>query len=1182
MPKPGVLAEPILVGREKELEELQSFLDSAVAGKGKTVFVSGEAGSGKSRLVREFLNIARLKGVGVMAGWCLSDAAAPYFPFVEAFNAYFGSFEQEETASLQRGAPVSLSDAAQIVSGELGAAAWLTGAKAAEKLGKPQVISPQVWKDQVFVGVAKALHEVCVQSPIVLFLEDVHWADSASLALLHYIARVVDNSERILVLATFRSEELTADAEGHPHPLAETLRAMRREDIFTEIRLPNLSQANISEIALNMLGGSLQLSLAEKLATESRGNPLFVVESLRMLHERRSLVQENNEWHLAMDELLIPSKIKDIILRRLAALKFSQRRVLDAASVIGEKFDVKLLSAVLGLQSLEVLETLNVIAHSTSLVSFEEDCYRFDHARSRETLYNELSPPLKRAYHGKIAEMLESIKSAAPLISDLAYHFAQAGNEDKAVKYALKAGSNDLEKFSNSQAINHFKYVLETIGQDQERSKERILALDGLAEAYVACSLFSEATKVYEQLSCIATGVLKLKALRKAASAAIFQGNVDLGARLVAEAEPYVELDRLEKARLLEVRAELCGVKGQLLPAMESGRQALQIFEEEHSIPDIAQCLYGQGFGNALNGQYEKGLANGLLSLALYDEIGDLRQQIRMHYMVGDTFGLCFLLEESIDLLEKGIEIEEKFKLGDFADLTRMYSALGVALVGKGAWKQGLSKYFKAVEFAEKTDSAFLRGFAYSRIVVSAIDHEDFKLGEKYYEKLMDLPSQALQSGWVALAQTKAYYYAAKGDKEMAMKCFNEHLDLVKSWRGPSGQSAAIVEVGTKVAYSKFLLLEGKDEEAASVLRDADKIRTDTQKRFEHVNLYASFMAPRQAAVGQVFDVRFDFVNVSRRSAFLANIQDVLPKEFQVAASQPEILRDGSSIHLKENKLEPFTVETIKLTLQTTKVGTFDLSPKVVYVDDLGQTKTSAPRPITITVKSAEPTFEALPGRVTTGSAELDRLLLGGIPENYAVILASPSSDERALLVKRFLEVGAGAGETTFYLTGEVGSGKAWAEKHQSNFCIVLCSPRADAITKNYSNVFKLKGVENLTEIDITLTRALRTLDSGVGGPKRACIEIISDVLLQHRAVVTRKWLIALLQDLKARGFTTLAVVDPKMHPPEETHAIISLFDGEIEISENASAKTLRVKKLANQRYVEDEIPITKEKPSAL
>ncbi len=200
-----------------------------------------------------------------MAGWCLSDAAIPYFPFVEALNTYFASFDEETTSPQQPGASLGPAGTMQRVGEEHGITAWLTGPRPTDKLGKLETLSPQVWKDQVFAGIAKTLHSISTHEPIILFIEDVHWADSASLALLHYLARAVNNSERILVLATFRSEELTADAEGHPHPLAEALRMMRREDLFTEIKLSSLSQSNISKIAENMIGGTLEPTFAEKL-----------------------------------------------------------------------------------------------------------------------------------------------------------------------------------------------------------------------------------------------------------------------------------------------------------------------------------------------------------------------------------------------------------------------------------------------------------------------------------------------------------------------------------------------------------------------------------------------------------------------------------------------------------------------------------------------------------------------------------------------------------------------------------------------------------------------------------------------------------------------------------------------------------------------------------------------------
>jgi KaiC/GvpD/RAD55 family RecA-like ATPase len=227
----------------------------------------------------------------------------------------------------------------------------------------------------------------------------------------------------------------------------------------------------------------------------------------------------------------------------------------------------------------------------------------------------------------------------------------------------------------------------------------------------------------------------------------------------------------------------------------------------------------------------------------------------------------------------------------------------------------------------------------------------------------------------------------------------------------------------------------------------------------------------------------------------------------------------------------------------------------------------------------------ALPGRISTGYDDLDNLLLGGLPKDYAVILASPSCDERDLLIKRFLEAGVRKGQPTFYITIEATGVRTLAEEFQSNFYVFVCNPRADLMTKSLPNIFKLRGVENLTDIDIALTKALQITDTSKSGPQRACIEIISDILLQHHAVTTRRWLVGLLPDLKSKGFTTLAVINPQMHPQEEVQAILGLFEGEIRIFERETKeglqKFLRIRKMYDQRYLENELSLKKERLEA-
>jgi KaiC/GvpD/RAD55 family RecA-like ATPase len=212
--------------------------------------------------------------------------------------------------------------------------------------------------------------------------------------------------------------------------------------------------------------------------------------------------------------------------------------------------------------------------------------------------------------------------------------------------------------------------------------------------------------------------------------------------------------------------------------------------------------------------------------------------------------------------------------------------------------------------------------------------------------------------------------------------------------------------------------------------------------------------------------------------------------------------------------------------------------------------------------------------------ADLDKLLCGGIPENFAIALTVHSPDERESLIRSYLEAGVGKGETTFYLTLNPGDAVSLVDKLQKDFYLFVCNPNADLIVKNLPNVFKLKGVENLTDISIALTSAIRGLSPQAKGHRRACLDLVSDVLLSHHAVQTRRWLTALIPELKSAGFTTLAVVDPLLHSPEELHAILGLFEGEVNLyekeTEKGSEKYLRIKRMSDKKYLENELLLKK------
>ena len=349
-------------------------------------------------------------------------------------------------------------------------------------------------------------------------------------------------------------------------------------------------------------------------------------------------------------------------------------------------------------------------------------------------------------------------------------------------------------------------------------------------------------------------------------------------------------------------------------------------------------------------------------------------------------------------------------------------------------------------------------------------------------------------------------------------------------------------------------------------------------ERFEHGNVQTGLISDvKEVRLGEDFALEIQIANVGKEAVLLAEIDEIFPQGFELIVKPDYSQLRDTHLDLRGKRLEPMQIEKIKLVLKPFDKGTFEMKPRVIYVNETGHRMSSEPKPVAIDVLQV-----VLAGRIPIGLENVDELLLGGIPENYSVILTSPSCDEKDSLIKSFLRSGITKEQVTFLVTAVISGTKTLAEEFQSNFYLFICNPRADTIAENLPNVFKLRGVENLTEITIALTKAFSTLDKPLSGPRRACLGIVSDVLLQHHAVQTRRWLTDLIPELRSKGFTTLAVMNPQMHPAEEFQAILELFDGEISIYERetkeGSEKLLKIKRMCDQIYSKNELSLRKEK----
>ncbi|UCH31259.1 MAG: hypothetical protein JSV05_07100 [Candidatus Bathyarchaeota archaeon] len=330
-------------------------------------------------------------------------------------------------------------------------------------------------------------------------------------------------------------------------------------------------------------------------------------------------------------------------------------------------------------------------------------------------------------------------------------------------------------------------------------------------------------------------------------------------------------------------------------------------------------------------------------------------------------------------------------------------------------------------------------------------------------------------------------------------------------------------------------------------------------------------IAKSEVLAGEIFLMEIEIINFGRSPVTLDGIEEILPCCGLEVMNAPKMYSlEETYLDLNGRVLEPSTREKLRFSVRALEKGTHMIGPRVVYLTEEGVLKIRNLEPVTIQVKEI-----LLPNRLSTGYKELDSLLFGGLPFRHAVALTSVSCDETKLLIDRFIEKGARDGETTFILTMEIGRWEKLA-KEFPNFTLFLCNPQAETTSETPTNIVKLRGAENLTDINIPLVSMLRKLRPTNGKPRRVCIEILSDILLQHKAVQTRRWLTGLIADLKLKGFTALALINPYMHPTEEVQAVLDLFEGEIEVYEENQQKFLRIKKMYGQDYIGNELPLRK------
>jgi len=465
------LAAGVFVGREREVEELRRGLDDALSGRGRLLLLVGEPGIGKTRTASELCTYARLRGAQALIGRCYEGEGAPaYWPWVQAIRSYV---EGCDAVELQSEMGPGAADIAQVVSAVHVKLPGLTA---------PPPIEPDQARFRLFDSITTFLKNASRRQPLVLLLDDLHWADKASLLLLQFLARDLAGA-RLLVLGTYRDVEL-----GRQHPLAQTLAELARAQTGTRVLLRGLGEPEVAHYIEMTAGSTPSDALVAAVFRETEGNPFFLSEVVRLIVADGRLRDSGDatSWTVA-----IPQSVREVVGRRLDRLSEECNRVLTSAAVIGREFALDALERVTRIEGGRLLELVEEAEAARVIEEVRGERaligrYSFSHALIRETLYEELSTPRRVLLHRQIGEALEQLYAANvdPHLTELAHHFfesAPGGDVEKAIDYARRAGDRARSLVAWEEAAAHYERALQALellpAFDERRQAELLLAL---------------------------------------------------------------------------------------------------------------------------------------------------------------------------------------------------------------------------------------------------------------------------------------------------------------------------------------------------------------------------------------------------------------------------------------------------------------------------------------------------------------------------------------------------------------------------------------------------------------------------------------------------------------------------------------------------------------------------------
>lgn len=840
-----------LVGRDGELHQLREAVQHLIHGKHGTFnLITGEAGIGKSRLTAELKDHIKHLPVNVIEGQSLTyRRAVSYWIFQDLMRSYLkvtfdttlSKFHERLVAKTYELLGPSAADILPYLEHLLGLehSDETTAARLA-------YLDASQLRQQIFLAVRELLVAESRQRPLVLILEDLHWADDASLDLLGYLVEPVRQNP-IFIYAISRPF-----SEGKLQDIVERAKS-NFGDHFNHIELQALSPEQSEHLFLQLMSiPEIPASLSAQVLQRSAGVPFYLEEILRMLIDSEIIRKEGRHWRLVpgadVATVGVPDTLRDLILARFDRLDPYHRNVLQAASVIGRQFKLPLLnSVILSSDEGQLSRVMNYLVARDfiqPLASSVETEYRFRHVLTSDAVYSTLLRRDRGALHGKVAEAIESLYAdqIENQVEVLAGHYLRSSRLDRALHYLILSGQRAARDYANKQARHHYQEALNLLPQIDHTIEQAIDVLTGLGDICLFIGDYLLARDHYQdaldRIEVSGSGqyysqesVLQ----RKIASTFERQGDYEQALLHLSKASALLdgklESKSVQHARIANDMGWIHFLRGNFEGAQEYLSQALEVVKESSQYDVIASIHNRLGAISYHQSEYEKAVSHVRKSLVLRETIGDIAGVARLYNNLGLLGLMRGDLRDAEANFEQGISLLER--IGDAEGIALAYTNLGLVQFDRGRLDLAGDNLNRSLQLADQIGHRFYRGRALMYLGRLNTAKRNYARSEKLLQDSISILEElGAQDNLIDAAYYRAENCIAQGKIECALEWIDKSFEFMPLEEGE--ESAVAVHRGRLLRLQGCAARLNSDWSAArSFLMESAAILNATYERME-------------------------------------------------------------------------------------------------------------------------------------------------------------------------------------------------------------------------------------------------------------------------------------------------------------------------------------------------------------